>query len=261
VEDQKENFYWVGGTHAGGSRESWSVGEDGAVPIYVELRPLSDLLAPPFFTDPVIVRDTRAGLRAAIDDYMKDRAKSRAIGGVNTPRAFDLRLSSIEIEDAGDDIDRVIELFVDMQIDPGLGATVHPRYEKPLLDAAKEAWLSTVRLNTYPYHSDRSTTIATKRFIVNPARVASGGMEIRFNDILESELRDGLSGDDDELSVPVPETLFWRHAGGEQAEIRMVADHRNGTTVIFRFTFNEVFPDDLLELSMPDFNPEAGEEG
>lgn len=258
VSNQQENFYWVGGTHAGSSKDSWSVGEDGAVPIYVELRPLSELLAPPYFTDPVIVRDTRFALRTAIDDYMKERAEGMKSGGVNVARVFDLTLTEIKLADDGDDIDRTNELMVDIVVEPGPGAVVSPTTTKPFIDKTKELLLSTRRTNLFPYLTHGDTALKTKRFIVHPDAVADGRLEVRVQSIVDLDIRDGLSGKDDPLTPQSPMVLFWRRAGGEDAAREIVANDSTGSHVIFHFSLEEVFPSDILDIELPPFSADDG---
>lgn len=74
IGSQSENFYWVGGTHISGGSQGWGVGTDGVVPIHVSLRPLHELLVPPFFGDPEITDGLRNELAAATDAYLLDAA-------------------------------------------------------------------------------------------------------------------------------------------------------------------------------------------
>lgn len=94
--DQFENFYFVGGAHVGLSKDSWGVGLDGVVPVHVNLRPLEELLAPPFFNDPIISFDVRPRLKAAIERYIRN-AGGELGGDVNTmPRLYRLTLLSLK---------------------------------------------------------------------------------------------------------------------------------------------------------------------
>jgi hypothetical protein len=63
--NQVENFYWIGGTHAGAEHSSWSVGTDGVVPVHVALRPIDELLSSVYFDDPEVTVRVRNELRHA----------------------------------------------------------------------------------------------------------------------------------------------------------------------------------------------------
>ncbi len=64
---QTENFYWIGGTHAGASNAGWTVGTDGVVPVHVQLRPIWELLSPLNFDDPAVYVLARQSLRAKVE--------------------------------------------------------------------------------------------------------------------------------------------------------------------------------------------------
>lgn len=64
---QVENFYWIGGTHAGQEHSSWTVGTDGVVPVHVQLRPIWELLSPVYFEDPQIYTFIRERMKDVVD--------------------------------------------------------------------------------------------------------------------------------------------------------------------------------------------------
>ena len=79
---QVENFYWIGGTHAGASNSGWTVGTDGVVPVHVQLRPIWELLSPLYFDDPFTYVLARQGLKDATDRHIS--AAGRGLpGGVH----------------------------------------------------------------------------------------------------------------------------------------------------------------------------------
>ena len=79
---QVENFYWIGGTHAGASNSGWTVGTDGVAPVHVQLRPIWELLSPLHFSDPAVYGLARQRLREAIDRRI-------AAAGANHPGGTD----------------------------------------------------------------------------------------------------------------------------------------------------------------------------
>ena len=56
-----DKFFWVGGTSVGTSREEWTIGLDGVVPVHVQLRPIDELLGPFYFDAPKITGDAPNG--------------------------------------------------------------------------------------------------------------------------------------------------------------------------------------------------------
>ncbi|MEP1930387.1 MAG: OmpA family protein [Roseibium sp.] len=92
MSDQLDNFYFVGGAHAGVSKESWGVGVDGVVPVHVSLRTLDELLVAPFFDDPVVTYDIKPKLKAAIDRRIAAAAAAAGSGNGRVPRLVELKL-------------------------------------------------------------------------------------------------------------------------------------------------------------------------
>lgn len=66
---REENQNWVTKSRGGSGglkAENWSIAKETSVPIFVDLRPMSELLAPPFFTNEHIVDVVRPALAARI---------------------------------------------------------------------------------------------------------------------------------------------------------------------------------------------------
>jgi hypothetical protein len=76
---ETSNFFWVGGTHMGADRNSWSVGPDGAVPVHVDLKRIDELLVPFFFDDPKVTGQVRRELAAAVDLRLRRFAELEAL--------------------------------------------------------------------------------------------------------------------------------------------------------------------------------------
>lgn len=92
---QVENFYWIGGTHAGASNSGWTVGTDGVVPVYVQLRPLWELLSPVYFDDPVVYGQTRERLRLAINRRIAAAAANVPGGQDDDHYVVELRVDAV----------------------------------------------------------------------------------------------------------------------------------------------------------------------
>ncbi|MGQ0698933.1 MAG: LamG-like jellyroll fold domain-containing protein [Panacagrimonas sp.] len=73
VQNSKENWYYSGG-QAGGSAGSWQVSDETMAPIYLDLRPISELLAPPFFLDPAVFDRLRPLVRDAMREHVQQTA-------------------------------------------------------------------------------------------------------------------------------------------------------------------------------------------
>ena len=111
---QFENFFWVGGAHAGTSRESWSVGLDGVVPVFVDLRPIDELLLPPFVSDPAVSYELRPLLKAAVRKYLDNAAevdrKREEEAKKQERHLFSITLNSVRVDAVGDELDGTFEL-------------------------------------------------------------------------------------------------------------------------------------------------------
>lgn len=82
IQKSKENWYYSGG-QAGGSAGSWLVTDETMAPIYLDLRPISELLAPPFFLEPAVFNVLRPLVREAMRDYV-----ARTAGPIEVNQTF-----------------------------------------------------------------------------------------------------------------------------------------------------------------------------
>lgn len=73
VTNSKESWEYSGGA-GGASAGMWQVQDDTVAPIFLDLRPISELLAPPFFTDPAVFATLRPLVNQAIIDYVAQNA-------------------------------------------------------------------------------------------------------------------------------------------------------------------------------------------
>ncbi|MEQ9260858.1 MAG: MAC/perforin domain-containing protein [Roseovarius sp.] len=95
VGNQTENFYWIGGTHAGAEHSGWTVGTDGVVPIHVVLRPIDELISPVFFDDPELHVRVRTELKRWLAGEIV-RAGQGLPGGVSDPYwMFEVRIDGV----------------------------------------------------------------------------------------------------------------------------------------------------------------------
>ena len=111
---QYENFFWVGGAHVGATRESWGVGVDGVVPIFVDLRPIEELLLPPFTSDPAISFSVRHKLKDAVQRYLdrealEEEKRQRDVLKLQE-EFFSITLDSVRVDVVGDELDGTFEL-------------------------------------------------------------------------------------------------------------------------------------------------------
>ncbi|MEM8813879.1 MAG: MAC/perforin domain-containing protein, partial [Pseudomonadota bacterium] len=283
---QTENFYWVGGTHAGSSKDSWSVGEDGAVPIYVQLRPLSELLAPPYFTDPVILRRVRPNLQEAIDAYIAENA-ARSFVGAEVPRIYELEFVSVKIDDFGDEPNEQLELsgFVNVEI-PVLDASndsdentgdvlqvmeLDDSENKPLMSGEERLNIEgTDAVSAPPVKGELVRKVnRLKRFAVAPDVVERRGrVRLSAMSLIEKEtetdsndrlnfLRVFDTDPDDELTPERTISFRWAEAGTE-GKIRSIRvngcdefDSPCSPTLdlYLNFRLREVFPSDIRDIT------------
>jgi len=105
LSDQLENFRFIGGS-GGFGKDSWQVGEK-PTPVYLDVRTLDGLLAPPHFTDEVITGEVRQGLKKAIEAYMASapKPKTKSI----KPMLFEVAVEQVQCVKAGE-IDRIAEV-------------------------------------------------------------------------------------------------------------------------------------------------------
>lgn len=73
VQNSKETWYYSGG-QAGSSAGSWLVSDETMAPIYLDLRPISELLAPPFFLDPQVFDRLRPLVAEAMRQHVQQTA-------------------------------------------------------------------------------------------------------------------------------------------------------------------------------------------
>jgi hypothetical protein len=92
---QVENFYWIGGTHAGASNSGWTVGTDGVAPVHVQLRPIWELLSPLHFSDPAVYGLARQKLREAIDRHIAAAAANHPGGADDDTYVVELRIDGV----------------------------------------------------------------------------------------------------------------------------------------------------------------------
>ncbi len=92
---QVENFYWIGGTHAGASNSGWTVGTDGVAPVHVQLRPIWELLSPLHFGDPAVYGLARQKLRQAIDRRIAAAAANHPGGVGEDTYVVELRIDGV----------------------------------------------------------------------------------------------------------------------------------------------------------------------
>lgn len=92
---QVENFYWIGGTHAGASNAGWTVGTDGVVPVHVQLRPMWELLSPLYFDNPATYILARQGLKDAIDRYISAAGRGLPAGADDDTYVVEMRVDSV----------------------------------------------------------------------------------------------------------------------------------------------------------------------
>ncbi len=128
---QFENFYWVGGAHAGASRESWGVGLDGVVPVYVELRSIDELLLPPFVSDPAISFGVRHKLQSAVSRYIDQEAEAEKRREQNLlnlkDHRFSITLKSVRVDAVGDEKDSTYELAGSIELGEITGGRLHSK--------------------------------------------------------------------------------------------------------------------------------------
>lgn len=74
VTSSVEKWEYSGGS-GGADPTTWNVAEATMVPIYMDMRPISEILAPPFFTDPAIFSKLRHLVREEMAAYMQRSAK------------------------------------------------------------------------------------------------------------------------------------------------------------------------------------------
>ena len=285
--NQTENFYWVGGAHAGGSKDSWSVGEDGAVPVYVELRPLSELLAPPYYTDPVILRQLRPGLDKAIKAYMAEQAAGNRFVGAEVPRIYELEFVSLRTDSLGDEPNTQLELrgqvtveVVDVNPADDSGTNAGDEVQVLELEGGRDKLLLAAGEILRPIGEKdnpvgpvrsamRGEAVRRKVFAVAPDIVdRRGRLRIEASDFREEETggdsldRLGLLGfadtDVDDELVPTQGIQFLWSEGtitGETKEIRLNGcdslDNRCSdiTDVYLVFRLREIFPENHREIT------------
>ncbi len=74
VQNSEESWEYSGG-EGGGSGGNWNVRDETMVPIYLDLRPISELLAPPFFTEPAVFDRFAPVVRAEMANYVAKNAR------------------------------------------------------------------------------------------------------------------------------------------------------------------------------------------
>ncbi len=123
VGSQSENFYWVGGTHAGAQHSSWSVGTDGVVPVHVALRPIDELFSPVYFPDdPDVSTRMRAELRAALETRLM--AARKLLPREDPPDIYTIEVRMDRVQCSGDRNDQILRAG---QVFPGSASYATPR--------------------------------------------------------------------------------------------------------------------------------------
>ncbi len=129
LQNQKDSWTTSGG-QGGAAAGNWSVSDETMAPIYLDLRPLSELLAPPFFMDPAVFDRLRPLVREAMVDYVVRVAEPVSLDSKFVPRAIARQVPPATPK--GCDIDREsyrLEFSSDSDNDNGGGAWV--QFELP----------------------------------------------------------------------------------------------------------------------------------
>ena len=132
MSDQLDTFKWVGGI-GGFSKETWQVG-DKVTPVYLDLRLIDELLAPPHFTDPEITQTVRKGLADAVVKYLASvpPLSEKSV----QPDVYEIIVEKIECVKSGE-ADRILELFGRIEV-----AGFQKKGRKPIASAEQTtlAW-------------------------------------------------------------------------------------------------------------------------
>ena len=100
VEKSKGSWSTSGGT-GGIATSNWQVADDSIVPIFLDLRPISELLAPPFFLDPAVFDRLRPLVREAMREHVQRTAGPIQVDSKFVPRTFAKYVPPVEKKDCG----------------------------------------------------------------------------------------------------------------------------------------------------------------
>ncbi|MCB9881755.1 MAG: hypothetical protein H6834_08200 [Planctomycetes bacterium] len=100
---QLSSWKAVGGS--GGGKEMWMVDKNSVVPIFLDIRPIDELLKPPFFEAPEIIWGIREQLKTAVVHYMNSHPRPSNQEVLLQPKQYEVSVTKIKCVNSGEGTD------------------------------------------------------------------------------------------------------------------------------------------------------------